>query len=221
MRPIIIVVEGPTEKRFVDECLAPFLLDQFKIHDVSARVLGVPGKKGGDVSFDRMKFDINLQIKTRGDVIVTMLVDYYGMRTNFPDYKLSLLFNQIDSRIIALEKSMNQAIDSRRFVAYFQKHELEALLFSKGASLDKYYKAATCEAIQAIRQTVDTPEDINTNQPPSYRLLDLFPINEKRRYEKVFDGPLMALELGMNTILADCPRFAHWVQLLVQKASMT
>ena len=220
MRRIIIIVEGPTEKEFVNECLAPFLLANFNIESVSARVLGVPGKKGGNVSFSRIKMDINLQLKQNTDVIVTMLVDYYGMRTDFPGYSESQPLNQVDKRLDSLELALNQVIDSRRFVAYFQKHELEALLFSTGASLRKYYEATTCEAIQAIRQAVDTPEDINTSLPPSYRLIDLFPVNQKRRYDKVYDGPLMALELGMNTILADCPRFAKWVDLLVQKASM-
>lgn len=219
MRPIIIVVEGLTEKRFVDDCLAPYLFQQFGIHDVSARELGVPGKKGGNVSFSRVKLDVTLLLKQRGDAIVTMLVDYYGMRTDFPDYTQCHQHNLTDTRLDCLEKSLEKAIDSQRFLAYFQKYEFEALLFCKGKSLTNYFTVTICEEIQLLRQTVLTPEDINTNFPPSYRLNELFIQHEKIGYRKTLHGPLMALELGINTILADCPRFAKWVQTIGQKAS--
>lgn len=220
MRPIIIVVEGLTEKRFVDDCLAPYLFQQFGIHDVSARELVVPGKKGGNVSFDRVKLDVNLLLKQRGDVIVTMLVDYYGMQTDFPNYAQCQQLNQTDSRLDCLEQALSEAISSRRFMAYFQKYEFEALLFSTGIAMTNYFDTITCHALQVLRQTVLTPEDINTNFPPSYRLNELFVKHEKIGYRKTFHGPLMALELGMSNILADCPRFARWVQTIAEKANM-
>lgn len=174
MRPLCIVVEGRTEQLFVDHCLTPYLQDRHGLYDLSARVLGVPGKKGGKVSFARLKFDIDLLLKSRQDMIVSMLVDYYGMGTDFPDYQSCQQLPTVSARISCLEQTLNRAIGSRRFIAYYQQYEFEALLFSGGKSLAAYLKESTCQAIQAVRQRVATPEEINTNNPPSYRLNDLF-----------------------------------------------
>jgi hypothetical protein len=35
-------------------------------------------------------------------------------------------------------------------------------------------------------------------------------------YEKVFDGNMIALEIGIATILEKCPRFKQWVDILIK-----
>jgi hypothetical protein len=34
-------------------------------------------------------------------------------------------------------------------------------------------------------------------------------------YDKVFEGNLIALEIGIHTILEKCPRFRAWVEKLM------
>lgn len=217
MRPLLIVVEGQTEKVFVDNCLQPYLFANYGLYDVSARELGIPGSKGGRVAFSRIKFDVELLLKQRGNAIITTLVDYYGMGTDFPDYLKCQKLPFVDDRIKGLEEAIYKAIGSHRFVPYFQKYEFEALLFSAGNPLTKYLTERTCAAIDAVRQEFSGPEEINTGNPPSYRLNDLLKEHEKIGYRKTSTGPILALELGMETILNECPRFANWIDGLAQR----
>jgi hypothetical protein len=220
MRPLFIVVEGQTEKSFVENCLQPYLFSTYGLYDVVARELGVPGKKGGNVSFARLKLDIGLLLKQRAEAVVSMFVDYYGMRTDFPDYEMCQNLSQTAARIECLERGLNEAINSRRFRPYFQQYEFEALLFASGKPLTTYLNEATCQAIADTRQTVGTPEDINTTHPPSYRLTELFENHQEVGYKKTFHGPILALELGIEAMLAECPRFAGWVRSLAEFARM-
>ena len=38
-------------------------------------------------------------------------------------------------------------------------------------------------------------------------------------YEKVTDGNMIALEIGINAILDKCPRFKNWIDILVSETS--
>jgi hypothetical protein len=220
MRPLFIVVEGQTEKSFVENCLQPYLFSTYGLYDVVARELGVPRNKGGKVSFARLKLDIGLLLRQRAEAVVSMFVDYYGMQTDFPNYETCQKLPQTTARIECLERILNEAVESRRFRPYFQQYEFEALLFASGKPLTTYLNEATCQAIANTRQTVSTPEDINTTHPPSYRLAELFENHQEVGYKKTFHGPILALDLGIEPMLADCPRFAAWVRSLAELASL-
>jgi len=58
------------------------------------------------------------------------------------------------------------------------------------------------------------PEDINTsaNGAPSKRLLAIQP-----NYDKVMQGNLIALEVGIRQMLDKCPRFRQWVDMLISR----
>lgn len=38
-------------------------------------------------------------------------------------------------------------------------------------------------------------------------------------YEKVFEGNMIALEVGITTMLEKCPRFKNWVEQLIAAVS--
>ncbi len=59
-----------------------------------------------------------------------------------------------------------------------------------------------------IRSQFPSPEDINDNTEtaPSKRLSSLMP-----GYDKRVAGTLIALETGLDTIRAECPRFNKWL----------
>ena len=67
-----------------------------------------------------------------------------------------------------------------------------------------------------IVDSFENPEDINSapETAPSKRLLA---INQK--YDKVLEGNVIALEVGINEMLAKCPRFADWVSRLIEACS--
>ena len=64
----------------------------------------------------------------------------------------------------------------------------------------------------AIRGAFATPEHIN-NSPqtaPSKRILALVP-----HYKKTVDGPLIAEDIGLDAIRAQCPHFNNWIERLL------
>ena len=65
--------------------------------------------------------------------------------------------------------------------------------------------------LQAIQSNFPTPEDINDDKDtaPSKRIKRAIP-----RYQKKVDGPLLAMEIGLDKIRAKCPRFNCWVTRL-------
>ena len=56
-----------------------------------------------------------------------------------------------------------------------------------------------------------TPEDINDNSEtaPSKRIVKVI-----SQYEKVVYGSLIAMEIGLDAIRAECPRFSDWLTRL-------
>lgn len=84
---VIVLVEGPTEQRFVKDLLAPYLDERMVF--LQAIILSKPGQKGGDVKFARAKNDIGKFLKQRNDTYVTLLVDYYGIKSDWPGYNKS------------------------------------------------------------------------------------------------------------------------------------
>ncbi len=84
---VVVLVEGPTEQQFVKQLLTPYLAQRGVY--LTPIILDKPGEKGGDVKFARAKNDIEKHLKQRQDTCVTMLVDYYGIRSDWPGYSES------------------------------------------------------------------------------------------------------------------------------------
>ncbi|TAE33477.1 MAG: DUF4276 family protein [Cytophagales bacterium] len=217
MRPIIIVVEGPTEQTFIEQCLMPYWFERFGIYEVYPSRIG---NDGGNVRVDRLRKDIELFLKQRPNAYVTTLIDYSGNELKkLENYVKCKALPTTDQRIKCIEDNLLKLIDSERFIPFIQKHEFESLLFSSGYSLQAYLKPKTCEAITQTRSQFHGPEDINTNQYPSYRLKEFFNLYEPRKYSKVANGSILALEIGLPTILKECPRFAAWVERIGKLAT--
>lgn len=113
-----------------------------------------------------------------------------------------------------MEKVLKEDIDDRRFIPYIQLHEFEALLFSSDRGF-KYFSEEEIKKLAAIIDEFDNPEDINSNpeSAPSKRLMKIVD-----NYDKVLFGNVMALEIGIDTILNKCPRFKAWTEELIEKA---
>ena len=200
---LLVVVEGQTEETFVNEVLAPHLLDA-AFSSVSARILGnarLRTRRGGIRPWSGAKTELIRHLKGDRSVIVTTMVDYYrlpatgkGAWPGAPDRFEAAMDEEI-------QKAMGARFRHHRFVPFVVMHEFEGLLFSdcqafaRGAGL-----ASAGSALQKIRDAFPTPEDINGSPQthPSARVAGVVP-----GYQKEFHGNLAALEITIERIGTD------------------
>lgn len=218
MKRIIIVVEGQTEQEFVEQCLRPYMFARYGIPSLSARLIGKPGHKGGDVRYSRLRVDLTILLH-EPNVVVSTFIDFFKLASDFPKADNCQQYSRTEDRIACLEQGLLEAIDVPLFIPYIQLHEFEALLFASGKGFEKYFRAETCAKLAIISQRYPNPEDINNTEPPSYRLISIVQQYEGFKYDKVTFGNILALEIGIEMMLATCPRFATWIDKLSQVAA--
>jgi len=209
---LYIVVEGQTEEEFVNELLAPFLR-QHDIYVFPVIIHTSKGHKGGFVNYQHLKNDVNRLLSSQGrDVIVTTFVDFFRCPDLPEKESWSNITNHVE-QVERMETALKNDIQDRRFFPYIQLHEFEALLFSSGDGFRKYFNRQVNEANQGIVESYENPEDINSapETAPSKRLLRIVP-----EYDKVMYGNMIALEIGIDTILNRCQRFRNWLETLIK-----
>ena len=82
---IVVLVEGKTEQIFIHDIVSPYLAG--KGIYITPIIISKPGQKGGDVKFSRVKNDVGLHLKQRDDTFLTLFVDYYGIKRDWPGLK--------------------------------------------------------------------------------------------------------------------------------------
>jgi hypothetical protein len=216
---VSVIVEGRTELSFVQNVLAPILLDRGTY--LTPTILGVPGRKGGRTNYARVRKDVLRQLKEDRNAYCSTMLDFYGLGKGFPGTPLPPSLSNVD-KVIHLERAMKEDIvaevpDLRpdvRFLPYLQLHEYEGLLFSDPEAFAKgIYQSDLTRRFQAIRQSFPTPEDIDDSPDtaPSKRVLRLCP-----SYNKVLEGTRAASAVGIEAMRHECPHFRDWVESLVQ-----
>lgn len=212
---LYIVVEGQTEEEFVKDLMAPYFLE-YGIYIYPTIIHTSRGHKGGFVNYEHLKNDINRLLKSQGeDVIVTTFVDFFRC-PELPETEDCSKIPNHSERVAEMEKAVSDDINDRRFYPYIQLHEFEAVLFSSDKGFIKYFDREQSLELQGIVESYDNPEDINSSPEgaPSKRLLRIVP-----DYDKVMFGNIIALEIGMTTILEKCPRFKAWIEMLIRKCT--
>ena len=213
MKRIYIIVEGQTEQEFVKSIIAPHL-QQFGIYSVTPVLIRTSKSgRGGFVNYEHLKNDaVKLLRSQKDDFIVSMFVDFFRIPEIPQKEKWELMTNNKE-QVEEMEKCIKDDIKDHRFIPYIQLHEFEALLFSSNKGFETYFTKDNALETQQIIDAFDNPEEINTTPSgaPSKRLLAI-----KDDYEKVIEGNLIALEVGMNEILIKCPRFKAWIEKLIE-----
>ena len=207
MTRLAVSVEGQTEEEFVKQVLA----DHLRASRVESTpiVLGRArrGGRGGNVSSDRLVSEMATLYHSFD--VVTSLVDFYGFRD-----KGDRTVQELETHLLGeIAERIGHAWDERKVVPYVQRHEFEGLLFS---DVDPFatqigFPRGCAAQLRAVREQFATPEDINDDPltAPSKRIAGIIP-----RYGKVLHGPIVAREIGLDTIRAECPRFNAWMTLL-------
>ncbi len=211
MKRLVFIVEGDTEIVLVEKLIVPYLVKlgfTISMHAQTIITNRKQHKKGGVGSYGKYKNEVSNTL-AQGDVIVTTLIDFFKLPTDFPVYTPdSTKINEIEDAILA------DFENNPDFVPYIQRHELEALMFSAMDGFDLVIDdVQRRNQIQQIMDDYPNPEDIN-NLPetaPSKRLKRIF------NYDKTGDGQMIFEMIGIEAILDKCPRFANWIETLKQK----
>lgn len=216
MKRIEIIVEGQTEQEFVREVINPYLSSidpTVTVHPILIRTSS--SGRGGFSNYQHLKNDINKSLKSKSkDLIVSMFVDFFRIPSSVPGYSEIMTRDTHQIQVSKLEEAIKNDMNDSRFIPYIQLHEFEALLFSSNNGFEAYFTQEDAEKTNDIVNEYANPEDINSapETAPSKRLIKI-----KSDYDKVLEGNLIALEVGMTTILQRCPRFKEWIDLLAQK----
>lgn len=213
---IVAIVEGKTEEIFIKDILYPHLAT--KNIFIIPIIVSKPGQKGGDVKFARVKNDIERHLKQRPDTYLTLLVDFYGIKSDWPGIgdtegisghkgKAEFINQATMEKVVEHFGEQNA---ERRFIPYIAMYEFEALLFSEPAVLAGKLQIDESQVVSILEECGE-PENID-NSPvtaPSKRLESL-----SNRFKKTTTGIAILKEIGLTAIREKCPIFDSWVTTL-------
>jgi hypothetical protein len=213
---VVVLVEGRTEQRFVKQLLTPYMADRGVY--LSPIILDKPGEKGGDVKYARARNDIEKHLKQRRDTWITLLIDYYGIGSDWPG-KHAVQSGASPSDIataictatqVAIDADFPNYRSDMRFVPHIAVHEFEALLFSEPAILAKSLQVDR-RSIDDIIRVCGEPEAIDDSPQtaPSKRIEQLY-----SRFKKTIDGIAIAQDIGIDRMRTKCPVFDAWLTRL-------
>lgn len=213
-----MICEGQTEEEFVNGILRPYF-NSHQIYDVRPILMTTSkGQKGGDVKYDRLKFNIDKLLKRESDILVTTFVDFFRLKTDFPNFEVAQQIQNKIQRVEILEQALANAINNTRFIPYIQLHEFEGLLFASkdGFEFLPDLKQASLKSLLLAVNEKENPEELNDGEltAPSKRLEQLIPGFDKN---KPFYGGLIAEVNTINAVLDRCLRFKTWVETLIEK----
>ncbi|GAB2597901.1 hypothetical protein GCM10027190_52470 [Spirosoma areae] len=141
------------------------------------------------------------------------------MANDFPNINNCQKHGNSEQKITCLEQGLAADVNAPLFIPYIQKYEFEALLFSSDTGFLKYLNEESCQELEEVSRQFVNPEDINSTELPSYRLIDIIKRYECFQYNKVIFGNIFALEIGMEAMLTRCQRFASWIDQIGKTAS--
>lgn len=213
MKRLIIICEGETEQEFCKDVLYSHFISK----DIAIEAPLIKKTMGGIVAWEYIKSQILLHLTE--DVVVTMLIDYYGIKDyhNFPKWVESKAIVNKTDRMAFLENAMKEDIDDSvrfRFIPYIQLHEFEGLLFNNIDTFKRNIPENEFTDIRELESLINNnsnPELINDGAltAPSKRLVRLI-----SGYNKIVYGAILAQEIGLERLRAKAIRFNEWIAKL-------
>lgn len=209
MKRLLVICEGQCEEEFVNDNLAPHLRE-FGLWVYPALLKDDIGRRGGgSVSVDRVARHIRNEYWNFD--FITTLLDFYGF-----ERKAGRSRAEIETAILdGVRLLLIVGTDLGHVLPYVQMHEFEALLFSDTTKFEIHldWTPKASESLDQIRRAFATPEHIDDSphSAPSKRLAQVFPGYDR---EKLLYGPLIAQDIGIAAIRAQCPGFNAWLTRL-------
>lgn len=219
---LLIICEGQTEKEFINRILRPYILCRAPNFE-RVDCFEITTTRGGLTKYSDLNKDI-INCIYQSDIVVSTLIDFYGLPTSFPKYSESSKIANKCERVDYLEQAILEDISKTQegdfnkiLIPYIQLHEFEALIFSSIEAIKNSFELESMDLrkIQEMITNPPNPETINDgpDSAPSKRLKKLI-----RGYDKVNDGNNILEDIGIEHILEKCPRFASWVNKLIDTA---
>lgn len=213
MKRLIVICEGPTEKEFCRDVLAP----HFQKMDILIMAPTIKHSGGGIVPWRVLKGQVEKHLHER-DAVVTTFIDYYGIKDEhgFPGWDIASKAKHNIDKVLFLEQAMLEDLPDgcrHRFIPYLQLHEFESLLFSDVNVFAQNFEANEMDLVklESIVAEFPNPEDIN-NSPktaPSKRIESAV-----EGYRKVLYGNCLAMDIGLDKMRQRCPHFNEWISNL-------
>lgn len=216
MKNVYIYCEGQTEETFIREVLYPYFFGmEIYVRPIICTTKRTTAKKykGGVRKYQKIRDELRMICMQHPNAYVTTMFDYYGMPEDTPG--IGCAEPEVQKRIRKIEQDIDADLQQRNCHFHFMLHEFEGILFSKPESFSLIAGSDIVNSVRIIRESYPTPEDIN-NSPetaPSKRIEALIP-----NYAKVKNGALLAKDMGIDVIMAQCPHFREWVES-IRKAS--
>jgi hypothetical protein len=222
MNRIIIICEGQTEQEFCKTLLQRYFSNQ----NITLQVPLIKKTMGGIANWNVLKREIETYLRREKDVLVTTLIDYYGIKDShgFPLWAEKQAIADKNQRLDELEAAMLADMDENlrpRFVPYLQLHEFEGLLFSDKQAFYTTFNEDELAGEDELEQTFadfNNPEMINdgVETSPSHRLERII-----SGYEKVVYGCCLAEAIGLDKMRQKSPRFDNWLKRLETNIAIT
>ncbi|MBA4366186.1 MAG: hypothetical protein C0403_00915 [Desulfobacterium sp.] len=210
---IVALVEGQTERIFIADMLVPYLSTRGVY--MTPIIISKPGQKGGDIRFARVKNDIELHLKQRRDTYLTLFIDFYGIKSDWPGLEEAKQQTTPSRKALKINSATKIRVEELfegyhvdiRFIPYISMHEFEALLFSEPQKLAELLHVSQAK-IEKILTDCGGPENIDDSpmKAPSKRLEKL-----SAGYKKTSTGIAIARSIGLIKIRESCPIFNDWL----------
>ena len=221
MKVLNVVVEGSAEEAFVNGVLRKHLA-QFEIYVYCRKIqTGWDAKnkkpaKGGLFKYSKFRKDITNWIEEkdeRNKMYFSSFIDLYAFPTGSESPFTERIQNIIDPyvKVVALEEAIKKDINCLFFIPYIQLHEFEAFLLVKPDNLLIMYPEKERE-VERLKSDINNlePEKINETplNAPSKRIIKYIPEYEGQKAQV---GPLVAENIGIETLRIACPHFNEWL----------
>jgi hypothetical protein len=201
---VLILVEGSSERIFVERTLIPFL-----------RKRGVymqkPVDQRGVSKWKEIRRNIELLARD-SDVWITTLFDFYGWPSDFPGYAEIRSSGDPRTQVIALQNRFAAEFKHPRLLPFFALHEFESWLFSAPKIVAEHFgQPRLAKKMDAAVKKAGEPEliDHGVNTHPKARIKG-FDVG----YKEASDGPILLEKIGIEAIRDACPHFSSWLDRL-------
>lgn len=222
MKDLYFVVEGETEKEFVDRLLIPYLYQRGISTHIQSVIISMKGGGHGFNNITHFGNTIEPLLHYQNEPIITTMIDHSGINSEqkLPNYLRCIKHNNTEQRISCMEESLKNYVNSIKpypnFIPNILRHEFETLLLANPSEGFDLEEEEIKNKVIDLRNGYKNIEDINTDPEnfPSKRLKRIYEASDKK-YDKIVDGIDIAELTGLATIIESCPRFSAWLENII------